>query len=618
MVKRKLLLLILGVMFSVAGLCAENIEKAWKLYNEKDYPKAYLEFEKLYNKNPKDIEALNGMGYAEYMTKNYKSARDKFETSLRLNPEQYDVVTMIGWCYLREGNPDKAIEIFKRQVGLNPNIVDVHYGLGLSFNQKGYKRSALSEFYTVISLLPSYLINDEFLKILGKTPDYSPLYNDLGWRLYHLGLTKESLEIFEMGLKNNDTAELIRGAGYAAFKLNKLDLSIEYCKNSLVKNPNLLPVWETAYAAEAGLSYSFYSDARTTLAWAYFYKKNYTNAMQEFQSSLKRNPDWPDANNGMGWVLYSLKRYQEAEDYFNRAIKIDPKYLDAYSGLSAIYNAKIGKTGEGWKYYYLGEYEKALVFFSKQLQKNDITEEIKCQSERGLAWSNLRLNRYDEAKEYFDYLLKLNILDYDAILGMGYTLYGKKNFNGAIQRLKEAIKIFPLDLEAELTLGWSYFKTGNYADSLIEFRRAVHINPYFADPYRGVGFSLVKIGRLDEGKESLITAINIAPWFVDNNELTTLINENKTLDELYITLAWAYYNHGLYSKALDTVEIIKEKQIRYPDLDLLGGYIYYQDKKYSDTVWCLTNFLKTIPKREKEFGKFSEALNTLGWAYYHL
>ncbi|MEW6679704.1 MAG: tetratricopeptide repeat protein, partial [bacterium] len=61
-----------------------------------------------------------------------------------------------------------------------------------------------------------------------------------------------------------------------------------------------------------------------------------------------------------------------------------------------------------------------------------------------------------------------------------------------------------------------------------------------------------------------------------------------------------------------------EKQIRYHDLDLLGGYIYYRDKKYSDTVWCLTNFLKTIPKREKEFGKFSEALNTLGWAYYHL
>lgn len=569
-------------------------------------------------KGQENYDAYRGIGLAEFQTKNYQAAAKSFNSSLKLNPVQYDIKSLLAWSLFRAGSNTEAIKTFKEQTAVNPYDADTRYGLALSLHQKGDRNNALNEFYTAINILPGYVATEEFLKTIGSTKEYKDLYSYLGWSLYHAGIYKNSLNIFESGIKKYPKdADLLRGAGYAALKIGKYNEAIEFCSRSLSINPDIPPVYETAFASETGALYRLFSDAKTTSGWAFLYKNDYAKAEDTFVSALKSHPDWADANSGLGWVYYSLKKYNEAEEQFNKAIKLDPTYADAYGGITAIVNARLGKSGEGWKYYYLGHYDKAKESFSNLLKDTNLSVEAKENTMRGLGWSNLMLKNYNDAEGNFNALIKENSNDSNAILGMGYVAYNKNNFAEGISYLKKAIKSFPLDVNAETALGWSYYNTGDYANSLIEFRRAVQLNPYLAEPNRGAGFSLIKIGREDEGRASIISAINIYPEGVDNEELASLIKEKRGINDLYISLTWSYYNLAKWDNALKTIEIIKKENITYPELSMLAGYIQYKKRDYDNAIGSLTAFLKGAPASERGFGKYSESLLTLGWSYYN-
>lgn len=586
-------------------------------YGDKRYKDAKESFKNSL-KVQDNYDAHKAIGLVAFQTKDYNMAIESFNASLKLNAAQYDVESLLAWSLLRTGKIEEAIKGLKKQAAINPYDADVHYGLALAYHKKGDRTSALNELYAAINLLPGYVATEEFLGTISGVKEYKGLYAHLGWSLYHIGLLKNSMEVFESGIKGyaND-ADLLRGAGYAALKLGKYNEAIGYLKKSLSIDSNLPPVYETSFTQETGIPYRLYSDAQTTLAWAYFYKNDYGKAEETFKAALRTYPDWPDANSGIGWVYYALKKYNEAEEQFNKAIKLDPAYADAYSGISAVANARLGKSGDGWKYYYTGQYDKAMEFFTGLLKEGGVSAEAKANSIRGLGWSNLMLKNYNDAERHFSALINGNSNDNDAILGMGYAAYNKNNFAGAINYLKKAIKAFPADVHAEIALGWSYYKMKDYTNSLIEFKRAVQLNPYLAEPHRGVGSSLVRIGRVDEGRTSIITAMNIYPDGVDNDELASLIKEKKDLNDLYISLAWSYYASGKFDSALKTAHLIKKNGISYSDTDMLVGYVYYKQKNYDSAINVLTNFVAASPKAEKGFGKYSEAIATLAWSYYN-
>ncbi|MBI5682644.1 MAG: tetratricopeptide repeat protein [Deltaproteobacteria bacterium] len=605
------------------GLLPEK--EMWRVYLGLGYShsgnKEYKEAREAFKGSLKlqdNYDAHKGIGLIEFENKNFSAAIESFKQSLKLNPVQYDVQSLLSWGYFRANRNDEAIDGFKKQTVISPYDADAHYGLALALNKKGDRKSALIEFYAAINILPGYVAAEEFLKTIRGAKEYKELYPYLGWSLYHAGLFKNSLLVFESGIREySSDDDLLRGAGYAALKLGKYNEAIEYSKKSLSINPNLMPVYETSFAQETGFPYRLYSDAQTTLAWSYLYKNDYTKAEESFLTAIKTHPDWPDANSGLAWVYYSQKKYNDAEEQFNKAIKVDPTYADAYSGLSAVANARLGKSGDGWRFYYTGQSDKAKEFFVNLLKEQNLSPEARLSATRGLGWSSLMLKNYDDAEKYFGSILKDNSNDYDAILGIGYVSYNRNNFNEAIKYLKNAVKAFPYDANAEITLGWSYYKRKDYANSLIEFRRAVQLNPYIAEPYRGVGFSLIKIGRVDEGKASLTSAINIYPQGVNNDELAALIKEKKELNDLYITIAWSYYNYGRFDDAVSAVDTIRKNSIKYADADMLEGYIHYKKKNYDNAIKLFTQYLSSSPKTEKGFGKYSEAVLTLASAYYN-
>lgn len=586
-------------------------------YGNKEYAEAKDAFKNSL-KAQNNYDAHRGIGLVEFQTKNYNAAMESFNASLKLNAVQYDLASLVAWSLLRTGKNKDAIRTFKKQVAVNPYDADVRYGLAVVLHKKGDKKSALNEFYAAVNLLPGYTATDEFLDIIRGTKEYKDLYSHLGWSLYHAGLPKKSLKFFEAGIKEySNNGDLLRGAGYAALKAEKYNESIDYCNRSLSIAPDLPPVYETSFTQETGMPYRLFSDAYSTMGWAYFYKNDYAKAESAFKAAMKDHPDWPDSNSGLGWVYYSLKNYDQAEEQFNKAIKLDPAYADAYSGLIAVSNARLGKSGDGWKYYYTGQYDKARDFFGSLLKEASLSQDAKSSTIRGLGWSSLMLKDYNGAERYFGALIKDNSGDNDAILGMGYVAYNKNNFTEAVNHFKKAIKAFPADVNAEVALGWSYYKMKDYANSLVEFRRAVQLNPYLAESHRGVGFSLVKIRRLGEGRSSIASAINIYPEGVDNKEFVSLVEEKKELADLYITLSWSYYSYGKLDSTLKTLELIKKNGVSYADSFMLTGYVYYKRKDYDNTINSLTAFLKTAPLSEKGFGKYSEVISTLAWSYYN-
>lgn len=597
-------------------------KELWRVFlsmGQTCYKKNDPEQATLYFKNSLDLlnnsDAHKGIGLILFDQKDYGKAVEAFILSLALYPDQYDVASLIAWCQFRNKDTKAAITGFEKQIAINPYIADAHYGLGLALNQQGEKKPAMEQFYSVISLLPGYLLTDEFYTIIESNKEYEPLYVDLGWALYFSGLFKESLFIFEKGLASDpDNAVLLRGAGYASYFLGDYDKAILYCKTSLSKDDQLIAVLEANYSV-TGLMYKFYSDARSTMGWAHFQKKEYDKAMTHFNETIRLHPQWPDPNNGLGWIYYSQKKYNEAEKAFNAALALDPAYNDAYNGLTAVSTARTGRSGDGWKYYYLSQFDKALEEFKRIAAQKNITADEKQSAERGLGWSNLKLGNHPASEMHFNALIKQNSKDYDAVLGLGYAQYEKKEYSNALSSLKIATEGFPLDVNAAVAYGWSFYHTGKFNESLAEFQRAAGLYPSLAEPYRGIGYSLVKLGKTDEGKLNIIAAINIFPKVVDNDVFTELVKAEPSLKELYITLAWSCYNFALYQDALRHAELI---DVEYPDLDMLLGFIYFGNKQYNDSAKFLEKFLSGAPKAEKGYGKYSDSFYNLGWSYYYL
>jgi tetratricopeptide (TPR) repeat protein len=102
---------------------------------------------------------------------------------------------------------------------------------------------------------------------------------------------------------------------------------------------------EAAKAYEKAVSAWPSSDNHYALGTAYMNAGRYSEADQEFNTVLRRDPDRPDGNFGLGLNFSKQGRYEDAVLQFKEAIRIDPKFYDAHAELGYAY-ADLGQMDE--------------------------------------------------------------------------------------------------------------------------------------------------------------------------------------------------------------------------------------------------------------------------------
>lgn len=198
---KKLMILIMAVFVgSCATVSIENMQKAtahYKLgvsyYGENNIQKAFVEFRKAFELNPKDkdvlnitgiiyllhyedfpkaidffqkavsvdsdfSEAHNNLGFAYEKSRKFNEAITSYKKALSnllyTTPEK--AYNSLGRVYYRLGKYDEAIDAYKNSLKRMPEFYFSYYGLALCYNEKGRYGDASLAITKAIEMDPLY------------------------------------------------------------------------------------------------------------------------------------------------------------------------------------------------------------------------------------------------------------------------------------------------------------------------------------------------------------------------------------------------------------------------------------------------------------------------------
>jgi len=161
----------------------------------------------------------------------------------------------------------------------------------------------------------------------------------------------------------------------------------------------------------------------------------------------------------------------------------------------------------------------------------------------------------------------------------GVELYYKKDYQGAISKYNEAIKLNPnLDL-AYYNRGLAYTNLKNYSQAISDYTQAIKLNPNYNATYNNRGVAYYDLQNYSQAILDYNKTIKINPNYTDayndrGTAYANLQNYDQAIDDytqainLNPNYALAYYNRGICYKALGEnskaeADFAKARQLGY-------------------------------------------------------
>jgi predicted O-linked N-acetylglucosamine transferase (SPINDLY family) len=103
----------------------------------------------------------------------------------------------------------------------------------------------------------------------------------------------------------------------------------------------------------------------------------------------------------------------------------------------------------------------------------------------------------------------------DALNLLGMISYGEKNYDAAINFIKQALQYNPDNFYFHNNLGTAFKAIKQLDDAIIHYRKALQINPNFPDSYNNLGTALQGKRHIDEAITYYQKALQINPQYAD-------------------------------------------------------------------------------------------------------
>ena len=210
-----------------------------------------------------------------------------------------------------------------------------------------------------------------------------------------------------------DAAEVqaLQGRAYLArFKLtndrDSINSALNYCQAANLKNPDL-------------------AEVQQTLGEIYLAGNNQAQAIAAFQRSIEKSPNNLEAVVGLASAYQYANKPELARETFQNAISKNPNFGLGYAEAGAFY-------------YEQKNYEQALYHWLRLKQL--LPRSSKNLNNLGNVF--LKLQRYDQAKFYYDAVLNI-APNADAFAGIGAVNYWNENFLQAVEAYQKSIELSP-------------------------------------------------------------------------------------------------------------------------------------------------------------------------------
>ncbi len=253
---------------------------------------------------------------------------------------------------------------------------------------------------------------------------------------------------------------------------------------------------------------------------ALFNRKQYNEAIEQYQKAIHFKFDFVKAYDSWGWALADQGLYGDAILVFKEAIKINEKYAEAYNSW-------------GWALANQGHYDDAILVFKEAIKIN--AKYADAYNSWGLALTNQE--HFDDAILVFKEAIKINAKYAEAYNSWGWALTKQMRHEEAIEQYQKATETNPAYAQAYDSLGWELSKQKRYDEAITSFRKSIYIRPN-NERYNCLGFALTNQGHYDEAIEEF--------------EKATIFNPKYA--EAYNNWGWALGNQGLYPDAFKKFE----------------------------------------------------------------
>ena len=182
-------------------------------------------------------------------------------------------------------------------------------------------------------------------------------------------------------------------------------------------------------------------------------------------------------------------------------------------------------------------------------------------------------NNFSQAKLLFNYILKIQPKNFDALHAMGFICGVENNHQEASYYLIRAIKINSNVLEVNMNCAKSLQEVGNYLDSIKYFQQAIFLSPNNHEVWLGCGRSFKSLRRFDEAIAHYDKALGLNPNYAEawSNKGNTL-HELKRYEE-----AIAHYDKALSLKP-DYADVWSNKGNILSELKRFDKAIAHYDK----------------------------------------
>ncbi len=471
--------------------------------DEKSYDKAVESYKKYLLQNPLSYEGNSNLGLLLYKMRKYKEAANSFRSAVEISSgtRKSTAFYRLSLCQVKLKKRVKAMANLNESIRLNPSNVKARRKLaGLLYEKNRVK--GIKEYRKVLALDRSYsygyyIIGKYFfdsekpvraIKTLREGLAVSPhadiLQSYLGFIYLSLGEFKSSLDVYSSLVSEypgNKLYHFNRARSYFGLKNHRMAAE-EYLKALKID--------------------SLYYKAVVNLGVTYSKMNDFINAVKYYKIAIKQKPDSPLIYYNLGVLFSKQGKLNRAERYFLKAIELDSGYGEAYFNLGYI----SGKKGDKRKV--VEYYEKALgidkryilpyINLSRFYRNSGRTDKAIEILKRGIGFTGssrlsgilgklyYRKKRYDAALKVYEGILKSDRNNSDALLGIAWVYYQKKEYLKAHKNVARYIYFKPKEIEARYLMMLSLYRLKDYREAFENLKIVEKLKPSyrFTENYR--------------------------------------------------------------------------------------------------------------------------------------
>jgi protein O-GlcNAc transferase len=279
-----------------------SIDKALQFFQAGQWQPAKIAFEQVLQLNPKEPDALVGLGFVHFQLGEYEAAINRMTQAVIVRPEHVDTQYNFGILHQRIGNHEDAVACFRKVLVLQSNHAQACFALGNTLKELGRQEEA----------------SESFQRATIFSPDWPEAHFNLGNSFRDAGEFAAAQASYEKAIAlKPDWASAHASLGQILGLIGDFDLAIASCKHAISLDVNL-------------------SESHFHLAHALWGQGKRIEALISYRMAVILKPQWPEAHHSLGCALSCIGRLDEAITAFRAATALEPTSAEAHTSLGAV------------------------------------------------------------------------------------------------------------------------------------------------------------------------------------------------------------------------------------------------------------------------------------------